>query len=371
MSVESPPVPAGARPLHLIDRLHLSRNAMFWLLHAAGWIGYSSAHYLGAWLYEKPVGYLTVIALAGLSGFLVTMPMRYIYRVLWTKDPRAILVGIALTSYSCALVWRVIVNVCYVRFMPEEDWKMTHWYEYFSGAVSGSYLMLCWSGLYFGIKYYESLQLQREATLRSATLAQEAQLRMLRYQLNPHFLFNTLNAISTLILDSENRTANQAVTRLSDFLRYTLDQDPMKKVTVRQELDALNMYLSTERLRFGERMRIEYAIEEPALEALVPSLLLQPLIENAVKYAISPREEGGAIRVEGRVRGAMLELVVSDDGPGAKTGAALIEGRGVGLRNTRERLQVLYGDRQRFAAINAHPGVRIEIAMPFEKAARS
>ena len=108
---------------------------------------------------------------------------------------------------------------------------------------------------------------------------------MLRYQLNPHFLFNTLNAISTLILDNQNRTANQAVMRLSEFLRYTLDQDPMKKVTLRQEIEALNLYLNTERLRFGERLRLEYAVEEPALEALVPSLLLQPLIENAVKYA--------------------------------------------------------------------------------------
>ena len=141
---------------------------------------------------------------------------------------------------------------------------------------------------------------------------------MLRYQLNPHFLFNTLNAISTLILDNENRTANQAVMRLSEFLRYTLDQDPMKKVTLRQEIEAMNLYLTTEKLRFGERLRLEFAVEERALEALVPSLLLQPLIENAVKYAVSPSERGGTIRVEGRARGSMLELAVSDDGPGTQ-----------------------------------------------------
>ena len=139
---------------------------------------------------------------------------------------------------------------------------------------------------------------------------------MLRYQLNPHFLFNTLNAISTLILDNENRTANQTVMRLSEFLRYTLDQDPMKKVTLRQEIEAMNLYLTTEKLRFGERLKLEFAIEDAALEALVPSLLLQPLIENAVKYAVSPPEKGGTIRIEGRARGAMLELAVADDGPG-------------------------------------------------------
>ena len=120
---------------------------------------------------------------------------------------------------------------------------------------TSTYLLLCWTGIYFGIKYYESLQQQREATLRAGTLAQEAQLKMLRYQLNPHFLFNTLNAISTLILDNENRTANQTVMRLSEFLRYTLDQDPMKKVTLRQEIEAMNLYLTTEKLRFGERLR--------------------------------------------------------------------------------------------------------------------
>jgi len=364
-------MPTAAAPeaaTRLLGGLRISRNTLFWCLHAAGWFAYGCVQYLGSLIYEKETGYQLVILSAAIAGFVVSMPLRYIYRMLWRQSPRAILLGILATSYLTALVWRLCVNFAYERFMPDMDWEITHWYQYFGGANQGTYLMLCWSAFYFGIKYYEMLQLQREATLRSAALAQEAQLRMLRYQLNPHFLFNTLNAISTLILDNQNRTANQAVTRLSDFLRYTLDQDPMKKVTVRQELDALNMYLSTEQLRFNDRLRIEFAFEEPALEALVPSLLLQPLIENAVKYAVSPREGGGTIRVEGRVRGAMLELTVADDGPGARTSSALIEGRGVGLRNTRERLHVLYGDTHRFAAINAHPGVRIEIALPLEKA---
>jgi len=249
------------------------------------------------------------------------------------------------------------------------EWDMKSPLEFFSNALASTYLLLCWTGLYFGFKYYESLQEQREATLRAASLAQEAQLKMLRYQLNPHFLFNTLNAISTLILDSENRTANQAVMRLSEFLRYTLDQDPMKKVTLRQEIEAMNLYLTTEKLRFGDRLRLEFAVEERALEALVPSLLLQPLIENSIKYAVSPSEKGGTVRVEGRARGSMLELVVSDDGPGLHTGAAPGAGRGVGLRNTRERLAVLYEDRHRFATLDNKPGLRIELGLPLEMGA--
>jgi two-component system, LytTR family, sensor kinase len=223
--------------------------------------------------------------------------------------------------------------------------------------------------LYFGIKFYESQRKQEEAMLKAVALAQEAQLKMLRYQLNPHFLFNTLNAISTLILDNQNTKANHAVTRLSEFLRYTLDQDPMKKVTLRQEIEALDLYLGTERLRFGERLHLEYAIEAGALEALVPSLLLQPLLENSLKYAVSAREQGGMVRIEGRTRERVLELSVVDDGPGLRDGGAPGERRGVGLRNTRERLAVLYGENYRFVVFNAHPGLRIDMGLPLETAA--
>jgi sensor histidine kinase YesM len=223
-----------------------------------------------------------------------------------------------------------------------------------------------------GIIQYR-IRAQRE-TIKSLELQRQlsaAQLRALQMQLEPHFLFNTLNAISTLILDNQNRTANRAVMRLSEFLRYTLDQDPMKRVTLRQEIEALDLYLGTERLRFGERLRLEYAIEGVALDALVPSLLLQPLLENALKYAVSPRELGGMVRIEGRVRGTMLELSVTDDGPGLDDSSRPTERRGgVGLRNTLERLAVLYGDNYRFAVLDSSPGLRVEMALPFETTAR-
>ncbi len=349
-----------------LDPLRSSRNVLFWTLHAAGWAAYAITQYFGALLYEKPPTYLKVIAIATLSGFVLSMPMRYLYRRLWGLPPRRIIIGVLITCYGIALTLRAVINISY-RQLVEPQWEFKTLFEVAQGALSTMYLLLCWSALYFGIKYYETLQAQREAALRSAALAQEAQLKMLRYQLNPHFLFNTLNAISTLILDNQNRTANHAVMRLSEFLRYTLDQDPVKKVTLRQEIEALNLYLNTERLRFGERLRLEYAVEEDALSALVPSLILQPLIENAVKYAISPREAGGSIRIEGRTRGAMLEIAVIDDGPGVPEISGTVEGRGVGLRNTRERLSGLYGAQHRFTVFNGHPGTRIEIAFPLSQ----
>ena len=335
-------------------------------MQIGGWLGYALSQWLGALVYEKVSAYFALIVLSAVCGFLFSLELRYIYRRLWTRSPRAIVTGVLICCYGFALLWRVIINGTWQLIEPEMEMKTI--LEIFGATMSSMYLLLCWSAIYFGVKYYESLQLQREATLRAGALAQEAQLKMLRYQLNPHFLFNTLNAISTLIIDNKNSTANQTVVRLSEFLRYTLDQDPMKKVTLRQEIEAMNLYLTTEKLRFGERLKLEYAIEDRALEALVPSLLLQPLIENSVKYAVSPSEQGGSIRIEGRARGAMLELAVADDGPGLASSAAPNAGRGVGLRNTRERLAVLYEDRHRFATLDNKPGLRIELGLPLELA---
>jgi two-component system, LytTR family, sensor kinase len=350
-----------------LEQFRTRRNLLFWSLNAGGWAAYGISQYFGALLYEKPASYLRVIAVAAFAGFVLSAPMRYVYRRLWERPARTKILGVLAICYLTGLVWRIVINLSYKQFV-DPSWQAQTLFELFGGALSSTYLLLCWSLLYFGFKFYESQRAQEKALLRAVSLAQEAQLKMLRYQLNPHFLFNTLNAISTLILDNENQKANNTVTRLSEFLRYTLDQDPMKKVTLRQELEALDLYLSTERLRFGERLHLEYAIEEEALAALVPSLLLQPLLENALKYAVSPRELGGTVRIEGRVREGLLELAVIDDGPGMRDGPPASERRGVGLANTRERLAVLYGENCRFAVLGSRPGLRVDMALPFEAA---
>ncbi len=353
-----------------LSQLRSSRNRLFWLLHATGWLAYGLTVYFGFLFYKRPANLGPVIAMAAAAGFVLSAPMRYIYRSIWGRRERWVIPVVLVTSYATALPLRIVINIAYQHFCDPKS-HFDSMFDLFEGALISTYLLLCWSGLYFGIKYYESKQQQQEAVFKAVTLAQEAQLKMLRYQLNPHFLFNTLNAISTLILDNQNRTASHAVMRLSEFLRYTLDQDPMKRVTLGQEIEALDLYLGTERLRFGERLRLEYAIEGPALDALVPSLLLQPLVENALKYAVSPREQGGMVRLEGRAHGAMLEVSVIDDGPGLDDRSRPAERRGgVGLRNTRERLAVLYGDNFRFAVVNSRPGLRIDMALPLETAGR-
>src|SRR5262245_21034294 len=317
-----------------LDLLRGNRHLLFWGLQLLGWTAYGLAQYVGSAVYDKEPGYITVILIAAAAGLVLSSPLRWFYRWLWQRGPRALFIGTPIVCWLLALVWRVSINWNYLY------WVKPQWaidlppkpLEIFGGALTSTTLLLCWSGLYFGVKFYERLQLEQEATLKASTLAQEAQLKMLRYQLNPHFLFNTLNAISTLVLDGQNRTANLAVSRLSEFLRYTLDQDPMKKVTLRQELDALNLYLGIEKLRFGDRLRLEFDVDERAESALVPSLLLQPLVENAMKYAISPREEGGSVTVLAGIEGGGLRLAVVDDGPGLPPAAAAGNARGVGLR---------------------------------------
>ena len=350
-----------------LEDLRRNRNLLFWGLHTLGWSAYLITQYMGALLYERPSSYIKVILAAAASGFLFSAPLRLVYRRL-TGQPLAVLIpAVLLCSWLTALAWRVAINVSYGYFVG--DWmEKEPWYSFFSGALSSTYLLVCWSGLYFGIRYYETLQRQREEALHAVALAQEAQVKMLRYQLNPHFLFNTLNAISTLVLDGQGKVANQAIGRLSEFLRYTLDQDPMKKVTLRHELEALNLYLGIEQLRFGDRLRLEFEIDEAALLGLVPSLILQPLVENSLKYAIAPREEGGRLRIIAQLEGPKLKLAVADDGPGLPIGVNLGEGRGVGFRNTRERLAALYGDHQTLAVRFARPGLRVEITLPFERA---
>jgi len=199
-------------------------------------------------------------------------------------------------------------------------------------------------------------------------MAHEAQLKMLRYQLNPHFLFNTLNAISTLVLERNTELANRMVTKLSSFLRFSLDNDPLQKLTLEQELDAIGLYLDIEKVRFEERLNLERDIEPEALQAQIPSLLLQPLVENAIKYGIARSEEGGTLRIAARVFAGDLLLELSDDGPGVELVDGRIEGaNGVGLRNTAERLRELYGDSHSFRLSNTEPhGLTIRIRIPFE-----
>jgi hypothetical protein len=193
-----------------LDDLLRNRQRLFWILNASGWAGYTIAAWLGALAHEKPESYFAVILTMAIAGFVATIPMRSIYRRLWNRSPVAMGAGVIVTSYVVAFVWRWFINPIYWDWV-KDGYRPEHITDYVGGVMGSFYIMLCWSGLYFGIKYYQQLQQQTEQTLKATAAAHQAQLKMLRYQLNPHFLFNTLNAISTLILDGANETANLAV----------------------------------------------------------------------------------------------------------------------------------------------------------------
>lgn len=348
------------------EPLALPRQHLFWVLHLAGWSAYFALGMLTALAHGKPAGYWVVPFTAATTGALVTLGLRYLLRACWGLPPGRLLALMAVPVLASSALIDLASRAVLLEFCP--TCAPANRAAFVAYALGYIYVVLAWVGLYLGVKFYRQMQDEARLALAARAMAHQAQLKMLRYQLNPHFLFNTLNAISTLILDRDTGTANRMVQGLSAFLRHSLDNDPMQRVTLRQELDALTLYLDIEKTRFAERLRVETAVDEDCWRALLPSLLLQPLVENAIKYAVARQVQGGLLRIEARRDGAQLVLRVVDDGPGCACleGDQLPEGKGVGLHNTRERLQVLYGDGGDFAVHNLSPGLAVTLRLPFE-----
>ena len=213
------------------------------------------------------------------------------------------------------------------------------------------------------LDYYRKLQ-EREvrASQLEAQLAQ-SQLQVLKMQLHPHFLFNTLNAISALIRESPDE-ADEMVSRLGDLLRMTLETAGVQEVPFKKELEFLKHYLDIEQTRFQDRLRIEMAIEPETLDVLVPSMILQPLVENSVRHGVAPRPEGGCIKIKAWRDNSLLRLEVADDGPGLGVDVPLKER--VGLSNTRARVTNLYGDEHGLKLHNAADGGLVaSLSIPF------
>ncbi|MEZ5996409.1 MAG: histidine kinase [Hyphomonadaceae bacterium] len=215
--------------------------------------------------------------------------------------------------------------------------------------------------------YHFETMAQARAVARAQALAYDAQIKMLHYQINPHFLFNTLNAISTLVLEKRNEQAEGMLLKLAGFLRYSLDRQPTALANLSAELEAQRKYLEIEQTRFDDKLKVRFDIEPGLESARLPSLILQPILENAIKYAITPRAEGGSSEVAARRDGALLRIRIEDDGPGLPTDSRRGARRGVGLANARERLELIYGSRAGLAAQNREPhGCRVDIWLPLE-----
>ncbi|MCO7226693.1 sensor histidine kinase [Pleionea sp. CnH1-48] len=348
--------------------LFVNRDYLFWFLNLSGWAGWALTSYLAGRYWGVKWGLIDYRLVGALIGLFICVLLRRLYQRIWNSSLAVRLIAVLAVSYICAALMAAFTNF-YLWNFHDDGYVPSYFMKYFKGVTHIYYVFLCWSGLYFGFKFYQGMQEATQKALKANSLAHQAQLKMLRYQLNPHFLFNTLNAISTLVLEQNTKRANDMVTRLSNFLRYSLDNDPMQKVTLSQEINALKLYLGIEKVRFEERLVLSFDIEEQANEALIPSLLLQPMVENSIKYAIAKAENGGTITIKAKVFARELLLELSDDGPGIKlVNGEIPNGLGVGVRNTRERLSELYGDKHAFELSNRVPnGLQVSIRIPYEK----
>jgi hypothetical protein len=339
----------------------------FWAFQIAGWLGFLAVHFLSGMAHGKHISYLSVSISSAIGGAVVSWPLHLLYKRIWHLPPLRLAIYALPAFLAIVAAMSVIYAVSIENYCPEEC-KPASFLGYMAYSGFTAYVILSWSALWFGIRNGRELAAARERALAAQSQANLAQLKMLRYQLNPHFLFNTLNAIATLVLEQANDTAEKMLGALSRFLRFTLDQDPQQKVPLKREMEVLDLYLRIEKMRFDERLILDIQIDSAAEAALVPSLILQPLIENAIKFAVARSEDGCRIGIRGHVSGEWLDLELTDNGPGSASFApGAPEPSGVGLRNTRERLVTLYGERQRLIVENRpEGGVRVRITLPFE-----
>jgi sensor histidine kinase YesM len=342
------------------------KNRAFWVLQSAGWAGYFLLRTLSG--FANAMGWSLILhtALLTATGYSITLLMAAIYRRLIRIRP--------ILTWALSIV---IVLLEAAVFSAIETWSWATFLspgsrpqgvQFFGSIILTFSLLVAWSALYYSINYYLLLEEQSDRLLRLESQASHAQLAMLRYQLNPHFLFNTLNSISTLVLLKQTEQANAMLSRLSSFLRYTLINEPTAQVTIAQEVETLKLYLEIEKMRFEERLRPRFDIDPAASKARLPSLLLQPLVENAIKYAVTPQEEGADIAVAARRVADRVIITVEDSGPGSEDiWVKAQQSTGVGLANIRDRLSQAYGADHRFETVsNNQGGFSVTIEIPYQ-----
>jgi two-component system, LytTR family, sensor kinase len=216
------------------------------------------------------------------------------------------------------------------------------WHAYVAMLMWSAFILFIWCSLYFSIKQWQRSSEEKERLLRAESEVREAKLLALRYQLNPHFLFNSLNAVSTLILDGNAYAATRMLAQIGDLLRSSLDSEVTIEVALAQELVFTEGYLAIEQTRLGDRLRFDMVIPMETRDALVPSMVLQPLVENAVRHGVAPLIDGGWITISSALHAGRLLISIVNSGLRGE-GEQIKNENGIGLGNTAERLKSLYG----------------------------
>jgi two-component system LytT family sensor kinase len=352
----------------------LPRAFPFWPVQIAAWSGYwllMAGSRIGRFPFAYMVTSKALLALLGcaISGVLLRPTYRRILErdlPLWTT----IMVTAGL-SYVAACVWTVadgFADLPLQAQMLAQSSALTSPWQLIGGTLYNSITLFAWSASYMTVRHQEDLQRTRERALRAEALAQSARLDVLRAQVSPHFLFNTLNAISTLVLDNRPREATLAISRLASLLRTTMSRDD-GFVPLVDEIRSVLDYLSIEELRLGARLSAEVFADTDADGVFVPSFILQPLVENAVRHAVAEREAPGRIEIRTSRVGQRVRVTVDDDGPGLVSTQMSTPARtGIGLANVRGRLTQLFGEDQSLTlGRSTLGGVRVALEFPIRE----
>lgn len=344
----------------------------FWTLQSIGWGTYGLLWYLASLpIYDAVdapaiVGAVRTLFYVGL-GLSLTVAFRPLYRWFWNRESS--LPTLLVVSSVCSLVgsalWLVVFEA--VKW-PLDAPPFSGAYRadsvwYFARPMLGATIvLLAWSALYFEVKYQRNLLAQQERTLRAKTLAREAQLQVLRSQLNPHFLFNTLNTLLSLIGEDDQR-AKRFVHELADLLRYSLLNTDTNTVSLQEEIEVIRSFLSIERLRFDDRFQVHYNVDPETESVQVPPFLIQSLVENAVKHGRRTPTSPLTIRLTTRQDHNTLHVEVENTGQ-LRAVPPLGSRGGIGLKNLRERLDRLYPETNSFTLEEQNGWVRAHVAIP-------
>ncbi|MCQ8184728.1 sensor histidine kinase [Parvularcula maris] len=352
-----------------------SREGQYWISQVVGWAGLALLSYLSLTLWYNPGELVPAFhtILQSVLGLMVSHVLRLVSRWSWRK-PLSLRVGVNILGVAmAALVWTALRLQTFTWLTGEVvnpgDWG--GWF-FASMMVFGSWLFC-----YHAVKFYRQAIEQRERAqqekvkrLEAEALFRETKMRMLQYQLNPHFLFNALNSVTARVHRGDQKSAVLMLSRIGEFLRLSLEQDERLQHTLEEEEEMVCLYLEIEKARFGDRLVTHFRIDENASRAVVPTLLLQPLVENAIKHGVSLSLRTTTIEVVAERRGDRLHLCVRDDGSGNPSEGRVLASRreGIGLNNVEERLSSTYrGDFTLTYGPRTDQGFKVLIDVPFRE----
>ncbi len=288
---------------------------------------------------NKPNDYWQFIIIATMIGSILCIPMSYIFTKIQFKS---LFLKIILATFICAvaaILWSIIKHSYYnIHFVNRLDILPLLSYKSFMHHMKP---LLLWSALYFTYIYHQAAVRNKIQTLKALNLAHENQLKLLSYQLNPHFLFNVLNSIGALVLKYDDMPLYNTITKLSDFLRYTLDSKPWEKVTVKQEILCTQQYLDIQKIRFDEKLSIEFHVPKELQNQKIPSLILLPLIENAIKHTIDKSAKHVKLYCKVNKEDNILLILLENTLENIEINQPFE--KGVGIENVKQRLKAYYG----------------------------